>query len=487
MKKSISIVFIFILVILLTSNVFAANEFVNISSENSEVFIDYDFEDTGNENFSSFSSVDKSYFNPRMLSSNTTVSYMYITLIDEFRKPITGIKVSRIEVIQNNIVVARSNNVISQSLIGRYNGKNLEFLNPFSNQNGENKVDVVMYLGRKEVGRLSNVTITVFSKPMIETHSTEILGIYNSKFPIRLGLINIKEDSIVDAYLVDDIGNKITKSHGIPTYWRYHPETYSRNITFKTSFINESYSVLNNKYRLVVIVDGVEVDYFNNKYEVRMSDAVHINTFKIHQLPNLKFEGSGSNLIKNGPYKVVIEQDGIITKVIEDLFATFNENEYEEEIKLPLLEEYFKDYGKRYNLKIFTQDGNYMIHDYDYLVPVDDTSGVGNIADIVDPLEGFVVFKKMTNVEPTKSFTIVFSSALDSTSINNSNVYVINKKTGLIFSVGYSFESDTSLVMTPLQGGFVSGETYILMIDKRVKSSNGKILTQPAALEIIIK
>ena len=83
--------------------------------------------------------------------------------------------------------------------------------------------------------------------------------------------------------------------------------------------------------------------------------------------------------------------------------------------------------------------------------------------------------------------SVIFSEALDENTINSGNAYVINKRTGLSVKVDYTFESNgTVLSMTP-EENFVSGETYILIIDKRVKSDAGANLSQPAVIEFTIR
>lgn len=72
--------------------------------------------------------------------------------------------------------------------------------------------------------------------------------------------------------------------------------------------------------------------------------------------------------------------------------------------------------------------------------------------------------------------------------LSNASAYIISKGTGISFKINYKLESNGEvLVMNPAEGEFESGETYILIIDKRIKSEEGTNLSQPAAIEFTIR
>lgn len=489
MKKRLSILIV-ILILLSSGNVFASDISLDISSYNSEVYMRYDddqIHEMMNTNVVSINSSipdsNRSYIYPDIVSSNSKVIYLHINLRDDKGGRVTGIKVSRIEIIQGNTVVARTNDVESYSINGRYYGRNLEIINSFENSNGENLVDVVLYLGSKEVARLNDKIIEVYSEPIVTRVYPYWTGIGNPKIQLSIDLINVSEEKVVDAYLTDDLGNKITKTDKIYDDY-FDPEDNYRYVNLNVSFINNEYLKVNNIYNFVVVVDGKKIEIKDYSNDIEIIDEIRINSRREAYMPNLFVNVSGFNLLQNGPYKIVIEQNGKITKELNDIVATFNEDRYREEIKVELIPEYFLEYGSMYNVKIYDPNGKKLM-DYDELVPRDDTSQPEN--DIVNKFEGFKVFDKKVDVEPKKPWRIKFSEAFDVNTINNGNAYVINKRTGLSVKVDYSFESNgTVLVMTP-EENFISGETYILIIDKRVKSSAGANLDQPATIEFTVK
>ena len=460
-----------------------------INADNTTIYLDYQAnqvdESLNIEERSLNSSIldlDKSYSSPRIFSADAQSQYFWLYLRDSNRNPVTGIKVSRIEMIQNNTVVARATDVESYSTKGQYNSKSLEMINKFENSNGENLVDVVFYLGSKEVARIKNFKISIYEKSITDRVQPYQIGLNNPKFQLSATILNVDEDKSVDAYLVDAEGNRITETDKIISdYSNQNDKT--RRLNFAMSFTDNKYLSDRESYDYIIEVDGQKIDEFDN-HQISIVSNPSISTITHARMPNLEYEVTGVNLLDNSPYKLVIEQEGIITKEINNVHAIFNESEYEEEIKVDLQPEYFANYGGMYKVSLYDAN-NQMLMDFDFLVPKDDTSKEEN--DVVDPLEGFKVFDKKENVEPTKIWRVKFNKALDNDTINNGNTYIINKSTGRIVEVDYSFENEgTILAMTP-EKNFVSGQTYTLIIDKRVKSSNGDNLKQPAAIEFTVK
>jgi len=384
--------------------------------------------------------------------------------------------------IQNNTVVARANDVESYSINGQYYARNLELINRFENSNGENLVDVVLYLGSKEVAKLKNFKISIYEKPLTDRVRPHQIGLYNPKFNLSTTMVNVDKDKITDAYLVDKDGSRVTKTDRIINDY-YNPKDKTRNIGYAISFINEEYLIDRGSYKYIIEVDGQVIDNYDN-YQIRTVSDPYIASIYHASMPNLEFRVTGANLLNYSPYKIVIEQEGKITKEINNVHAVFNESEYTEEINLDLKPEYFDNYGGMYKVKVFNSNNQELL-DFDFLVPQDDTSLEEN--DVVNPFEGFEVFDKKENVEPNKTWKVKFSKALDSNTINNGNTYIINKRTGQLVKVDYKFENEgTVLAMTP-EKNFIPGETYTLIIDKRVKSNTGTNLSKPAAIEFTVK
>lgn len=152
MKRNTSMV-LFILLLFISGSVFAAGNY-KISGPNlTMMYIPYENVQIDELNANSQSSISYSYRGnliPKYLTSNTKLSNIAFFLIDSKLKPTTGIKVSRIEIVQNDTLIASANKVNSYSISGFYSGF-FEVLNLFQNANEENIVDVVFYLGNIEV------------------------------------------------------------------------------------------------------------------------------------------------------------------------------------------------------------------------------------------------------------------------------------------------------------------------------------------------
>lgn len=484
-RLSFSLSLLFVILLFIPSHTFANDEITEISSDNSKVYLNQIDETLNIEERSISSSIldlDKSSSSPRVFSAYANAPYFWLYLRNSEHKSVTGIKVSRIEMIQNNTVVARANDVESYSIKGQYRARTLEMINKLENSNGENLVDVVLYLGSKEVARIKNFKISIYEKTITDRVHPSQIGLTNPKFNLSTTMLNVDEDKITDAYLVDKDGSRITKTDKIISDY-YNQNERTRNIEFAISFINEKYLSDRESYNYIIEVDGQVIDNHDNHQISIVSDS-YIDTIYHASMPNLEFRVTGANLLNYSPYNIVIEQEGKITKEINNVHAVFNESEYMEEINIDLQPEYFDNYGGMYKVRVFNAN-NQQLLDFDFLIPKDDTSQEGN--DIVDPFEGFKLFDKKVNVEPNKTWRVKFNKALDDNTINNGNTYIINKRTGKLVKVDYNFENEgTVLAMTP-EKNFISGETYTLIIDKRVKSNTGTNLSQPAAIEFTVK
>lgn len=476
---------LFIFLLLFSGGVFASSDYVEIGPNSTMVYFPYESAQTANFNVRTLSYIadpNESYSSPSFFSSNVDFSWIWFSLRDSNHEAVTGIKVSRIEFVQNDTLVARVNKVESRSINGQYSG-DIEFLNPFQNENGENLVDVVFYLGSKEVARLKDFKLGLYSEPVVTRVSPNSLGIYTPKFQLSTTLINVDKNSKIEVYLVDKDGNNAIQVDKVVSDY-YSSWDNTRRINLNVSFKSTDYLNLENTYSYVVTVDDKEIEILDYPY-ANLTDYARITSITNSAMPNLDLNVRGVNLLNYGPYKVVIEQEGKVTKEINNVYATFNEERYEERITLQLLPVYFNKYGEMYNVKIYDTNEKKLL-DFDFLVPVDDTSEIED--DIVNPLEGFRVFEKKENVEPAKTWRVRFSKPIDKASVNDASAYVINKRTGISFKVDYKLESTGEvLAMSPIGGGFDSGETYILIIDKRIKSEDGANLSQPAAIEFTIR
>lgn len=464
------------------------NQFANaVSFTTNDFYVDRDSirfvqGDSPNINYQSYSGEELyANANPETFSANAKYSWMWFKLRDANKNEVTGIKVSKIEIVQDEVLVARSNDVESRSISGQYTTGNLEFINPFKNQNGDNFVDIVLYLGSKEVARVKNFKLGVYTDPVVIRNYPSSIGVQRNKFSLDIVTINVDPEDEVDAYLVDDLGNKITEKDKVISDYNMD---YERMINYGLSFLKEDYLIVNENYRLVVTVNGNEIKNVNDYDDICVSDRCRIITTAHPRVPDLEFKVYGINLTNNGPYNLVIKQEGEITGEINDINAFFDKETYEETILVSLIEDYFSTHGEMYNTELYNKDGD-LIHEFRFLEPIDDTS---NIIDDVDPFEGFEVFEKKENVEPAKIWRVKFNKPLDFESINKSNVYVIEKNSSLSMDVYYELETNgKTIALTPISGIFEPGNTYYLIIENRVKSSSGDNLYKPAAIEFTIR
>lgn len=434
-------------------------------------------------NFRAYSNEDLyAYANPETFSAKAKSTWMWFRLKDANHNDVTGIKVSKIEIVQNGKVVARANDVESRSISGQYTTGNLEFINSFDNQNGDNLVDIVFYLGSREVARVRDFKLGIYTDPVVIRTYPSTIGVQREKFALDIVTINLGHDDIVDAYLIDNAGNKITKIEKEIEDYNYGG--LERNITYGISFLGNDYLIAEQKYRIIVTVNGNEIRNVDYSDYIWVSDECRVTTTYHPGVRELEFWVEGTNLTNNGPYKLIIKQDDEITGEIDGIEAYFNEETYEETILVPLGVEYFSKYGGMYSTELYNGSGE-LIHAFRFLEPVDDTS---DIVDDVDPFEGYDVFEKMENVEPTKTWKIKFNMPLDFESINKSNVYVIEKNSGLSIDVSYEIESNDKIIaLTPTNETFEAGRTYYLIIEGRVKSSNGNSLYKPVVIEFTIR
>lgn len=414
-------------------------------------------------------------------AENAGAQYFWLHLKNDRYKPVTGIKASRIEMIQDGIVVARANEIESYSVNGEYYTQQFEMINAFQNTNGENLVDVVLYLGSKEVGRVKDHSIFIYNRPIVNRFSPHELGVQSPKFNVSLDLLNVDEKQEVDVYLTDQNGNKVS-SMDKKTKDYYSKHEKKRRMELSLTFTDTSYLEDGASYEYVVEVNGQSIKKYR-QHTIRAVKDSSVYTTYLPNMPDLRYNVTGVNLLNHNPYRLVIEQNGKITKELTNVVAFFNEETYNEEINVELLQEYFTNHGGTYEVKLYNAK-NELKQNYTFLVEKDDTGG--NEQDLTNPYEGFKTFGKKENVEPNKTWRVKFNRPVDEKSINNGNAYIINKQSGQSVKVEFAMEEqDHVLAITP-EMNFTNGAAYTLIIDKRV-TSGGKELGKPAAIEFTVK
>lgn len=406
--------------------------------------------------------------------------FFWLSLRNSEYKKVTGIKASRLEMIQNGELVARANRLDSYSVTGEYRTSNLEFINKLQNVNGENTVDIVLYLGSKEVARVKDYRMYVYENPAISFLNPFQIGVQSTKFAMTVNLLNVDFSQTVDVYLRDEKNNRITKMDKMVEDY-YSEEEKTREIEFGLSF-NESVQLQeHDSYDVVVEVNG-QVVRGSKDNRVIVAEDSYIGSTYYPQMLDLRYRGLGINLLDANPYKIVIEQAGKITKELNGIQAFFNEETYNEEINVELLPEYFAEYGAPYNVKVYNSTNNEMTN-FDFLAEKD----VINENDSLNPLEGFKTFKKRENIKPTKTWRVTFNKSIDENTIHTGNTYIVENESGKSVKVDYVLQEEGTVLEIIPEKSFTSGATYTLMVDKRVSSGTGSQLKEPAAIEFTVE
>ena len=416
----------------------------------------------------------------KYFSANIQAHFFWLSLKDQDFNPVTGIKASRLEMIQQGQVVARANQLDSYSVIGQYQTRHLEKVNTFQNVNGENTVDIVLYLGSKEVARVRDYSIYVYEEPAISFVNPYQIGVQSEKFGFSLEMLNVDESQAVDVYLRDEDNNRITRIDKVVAD-EYDENESTRRIDYGLSFTDPLYLQEFTTYDVVVEVDGRIIQNLKNK-RVYLAEDSYIGTTYYAQMSDLRYRGMGINLLHYNPYRIVIEQEGKVTKELNGIQAFFNEDMYTEEINVQLLPEYFMNYGGAYTIKVYNAL-NEEIKNFDFLVEKDDVKE----NDVNDPFEGFKTFKKREDIQPTKTWIVTFNKTVDENTINNSNTYIIEKESGKSVKVEFAVQEEGNVLEITPEKNFTSGLTYNLIVDQRVTSEAGKQLREPATIEFTVK
>ena len=92
-----------------------------------------------------------------------------------------------------------------------------------------------------------------------------------------------------------------------------------------------------------------------------------------------------------------------------------------------------------------------------------------------------------TNVEPNHDWTVTFNQELDGNTITNENIYV-RYKNEIVEGIDLSLGADKkSFTVNAPESGYIKNETYTLYIEKEIKSTAGKELSQPVKMKFTIR
>lgn len=121
-----------------------------------------------------------------------------------------------------------------------------------------------------------------------------------------------------------------------------------------------------------------------------------------------------------------------------------------------------------------------------------DVQETGNIVAHSPNFEKYSYTLTMIQPEPMKSYaknkswTISFNQAVDPRSINDHTVYVLDAKGEHVEGVTFTVDQKKVSVHAPAKG-YLSGESYTLVITKKIKAANGRPMTSGQTKKFKIK
>lgn len=427
----------------------------------------------------------KSYFYPRAISVDSDeVGFMGFCLRYDRGGLLTGIKVNKIELEQNGSVIASSSAIKSYSVIGEYDTTEMKIFKSFENTNGINNIDVVFYLFDKEVARIENTEFFVYSDMIAINHYPYCIGKDTNKLSMNVEILNADEDDAVEVSLLDRSGNCFADQVGIiSSYYDEYNKTLNAKVKLEADDISSS------SCDIQVKVNGDVCKFKENDTNIYIKNEPDLVSFSSPKDgDSYIYEVEGVNLLESGPFKLEVFQDGELLKTFKNLEAEMQDS-YEVTIEQDL-GNIFKNPGDPFNTKLYGADGK-LISECGFLDHEDDVE-----ADIIeedtesDSLDysDYNVFDKKTNVDAYKDWTISMNQLVDDRLVNSDNVYVIrlSNKTKVNQDIIVSENNQNIIVIAP-NDGYEPGETYVLYITNKIKSSEHKTLSNPSVMEFEIE
>lgn len=326
---------------------------------------------------------------PDVFSNQTdTIDRIEFQLRDSKHNAVTGIKVNRIDIIQNGKTIFSTEKVDSYSTKGRYKiNDSVKFANPFVNANGDNLVDIVFYKFDKEVARISDYNIQVYSDIVVSDIFPGDAGMDTAKLYNELTILNADENVSVDVYLEDETGNKVSNYEGLISK-SYDENLNELYIESKLEFSNLANIEEYNSYNFVVTINGNSVpivgEYMSELY-VSSEPRIYLSYHPKND-DNICYKVAGINILNNGPFELKIEQNGMITGTINNLNPTIQEDNcvmISQDITANL-----NSPGEPYTTYLYDKNGK-LVEEEDWLEKAD-------TKDIIIPEEEQVELPKLT-------------------------------------------------------------------------------------------
>lgn len=281
-------------------------------------------------------SSEQSYAWPDVFSSNAdTVPFMGFYLKDENYDSVTGIVVDKIEIYQQENLILSTTNVTSYSKVGKYFISDANFKSKLSDNNGDNKVNVIFYRSGVEVARLSDFILKSYSIPIISEVFPNTVGTNRNEFPLEVSILNASKNATINAYYTNSNGDKVATLVGEnKTSRRYDSET--KELTVKLKMVKNSdfdNSDSYNEYTAHIFVDNSEITYcedYNSNLYVNSNPEVeriyHVTKSPYH------YHIEGINLVNADSLTLKLEQNDTVIAEISDIKAKFDSSTYFEYI-----------------------------------------------------------------------------------------------------------------------------------------------------------
>lgn len=276
-------------------------------------------------------SSDCSYLFPEVFSGNAdTIPHMSFYVMDKDYKPITGIVVDQIEIKQQGALILSATKVKSYSRSGWYYSENINLQTKFSNNNGNNKVDIVFYQDGTEVARLLDFTIPCYDQTVISSVRPTILGTERNEFPLDVTILNASDNATVDAYYTDTFGNKVAtlvaENHNVRSHDSAAKELHVRLKMLKGALFDKSKATT---YSAHILVNGMEATYRGaHASPLQVYDQPLVTKWYVMENPPYRYRIEGINLMKASPFTLKLKQKGEVIGEVTGINAKFNADTY---------------------------------------------------------------------------------------------------------------------------------------------------------------
>lgn len=461
-----------------------------IKSTNEKIIIADEIQPKVNSEMSTNSTEDlsESSMYPDILSSYANkIGFLEIYLMNSEYEVVKGIKVNKIKMEQSNRTIFETNNVKSYSKVGRYTAQDIQLVNAFESPNGENIVNVILYLFDKEVARISNYKINVYSEKVVKSIYPRIAGKDTSKLSNHLSLLNCSDSDDVKVYVLDNNNNVVVNyENEISKY--YNESAKELYIQSKLLIVDAKCLETENhdNYTTLVKVNGINIPFKNAWSERFMfTNECRITSYGYWPIDDKKFcILEGANILYNGPYSFEIEQNGVILGKVNNVNPVFNEDTYTIELKFDITD-YIKDESNGFIT--YLRDKNDVIVDtftWDFTVEEPDIITPGNNEyDFSDAIN--LGTKEIIN--PMKEWSILFNKEVDINSLNLNDILLLDDNNNIVNVTFKIEESNNKIVkIIPPSNGYMKNTKYTIAV-RDIGSVEGKSLNKTYIMNFYVK